>query len=196
VISDRANRNALPLYAGDQMRLDRETAMKAVTIRKGVQRDVPSILGIYNEVIASSTAIYADDPVSLDNRMAWFAQQEERGFPVLVAIAPQGDVIGFSAFADWRGAWPGYRHTVEHSVHVRAGRRGAGVGRHLVEALFPYAHALGKHVMIGGIDAANSASIRLHERLGFQHVAHFHEVGRKFDRWLDLVFMERVLDAM
>jgi L-amino acid N-acyltransferase YncA len=172
--------------------------MKAVatTIRKALQDDVPSILGIYNEIIASSTAIYADDPVSLDNRMAWFAQQEERAYPVLVAIAPEGDVIGFSAFADWRGAWPGYRHTVEHSVHVRRDRRGAGVGRHLIEALFPYADALGKHVMIGGIDAANSASIRLHERLGFQQVAHFREVGRKFDRWLDLVFMQRVLDAV
>jgi phosphinothricin acetyltransferase len=179
------------------MRLDRETAMKecATIIRKALQRDIPSILGIYNEIIASSTAIYADDPVSLDNRMAWFAQQEERGFPVLVAVEPEGDVIGFSAFADWRGAWPGYRHTVEHSVHVRRDRRGAGVGRHLIEALFPYAHALGKHVMIGGIDAANSASIRLHERVGFQQVAHFREVGRKFDRWLDLVFMQRVLDA-
>jgi phosphinothricin acetyltransferase len=172
--------------------------MKAVatTIRKALQHDVASILGIYNEIIASSTAIYADDPVSLDNRMAWFAQQEERGFPVLVATAPEGDVIGFSAFADWRGAWPGYRHTVEHSVHVRRDCRGAGVGGHLIEALFPYAHALGKHVMIGGIDAANSASIRLHERLGFQQVAHFREVGRKFDRWLDLVFMQRVLDAI
>jgi phosphinothricin acetyltransferase len=168
----------------------------AAIIRKALQQDVPSILEIYNEVIASSTAIYADDPVSLDNRMAWFAQQEERGFPVLVATAPEGDVIGFSAFADWRGAWPGYRHTVEHSVHVRRDRRGAGVGRRLIEALFPYAQALGKHVMIGGIDAANAASIRLHESLGFHQVAHFHEVGRKFDRWLDLVFMQRVLHAM
>jgi phosphinothricin acetyltransferase len=168
----------------------------ATIIRNALQRDVPSILGIYNEVIASSTAIYADDPVSLDNRMAWFAQQEERGFPVLVATAPQGDVIGFSAFGDWRGAWPGYRHTVEHSVHVRRDRRGAGVGRLLIEALFPHAQELGKHVMIGGIDAANSVSIRLHERLGFQQVAHFREVGRKFDRWLDLVFMQRVLDAI
>jgi L-amino acid N-acyltransferase YncA len=167
----------------------------ATTIRQALQDDVPSILGIYNEVIASSTAIYADDPVSLDNRMAWFAQQEERGFPVLVGIASEGDVIGFSAFADWRGAWPGYRHTVEHSVHVRRDRRGAGVGQHLIEALFPYAQALGKHVMIGGIDASNSVSIRLHERLGFQQVAHFRGVGRKFDRWLDLVFMQRVLDA-
>jgi phosphinothricin acetyltransferase len=164
-------------------------------VRKAHEGDLPSILNIYNEVISSSTAIYADDPVSLENRMAWFAQQAERGYPVLVALAPEGDVIGYAAFGDWRGAWPGYRHTVEHSVHVRADRRGAGVGRRLVEALFPHALALQKHVMIGGIDASNLASIRLHEKLGFQQVAHFREVGRKFDRWLDLVFMQRVLDG-
>jgi L-amino acid N-acyltransferase YncA len=164
-------------------------------VRDAIEGDLPSILAIYNEVILSSTAIYADDPVSLDNRAAWFVQQKERGFPVLVAIEPDGDVIGYSAFGDWRGAWPGYRHTVEHSVHVRADRRGAGVGRALVGALFPHAEAMGKHVMIGGIDAANSASIRLHEKLGFQQVAHFREVGRKFGRWLDLIFMQRTLHA-
>ncbi len=164
-------------------------------IRDAREGDLSSILEIYNEVILSSTAIYADDPVSLDNRAAWFAQQSERGFPVFVAIGSDGDVIGYSAFGEWRGAWPGYRHTVEHSVHVRADSRGAGVGRVLVEALFPRATALGKHVMIGGIDAATAASIRLHEKLGFQNVAHFREVGRKFDRWLDLVFMQRILDA-
>jgi phosphinothricin acetyltransferase len=69
------------------------------------------------------------------------------------------------------------------------------VGRQLVESLFPHALALGKHVMIGGIDASNNASIRLHERLGFQQVAHFREVGRKFGRWLDLVFMQHILVA-
>lgn len=163
-------------------------------IRQADPEDIPSILSIYNEVIASSTAIYADQPVSLDNRTAWFAQQQERGFPVLVALAEAGDVIGYSAFGDWRGAWSGYRHTVEHSVHVRADRRGAGIGRTLVEALFPCAAALGKHVMIASIDADNSASIRLHQRLGFVQVAHFREVGRKFDRWLDLVFMQRSIE--
>jgi phosphinothricin acetyltransferase len=79
---------------------------------------------------------------------------------------------------------------------VRHDVRGQGVGRALVEALFPHALALGKHVMIGGIDAANDASIRFHERLGFERVAHFREVGHKFGRWLDLVFMQRFLDAL
>src|SRR5215471_16031693 len=95
---------------------------------------------------------------------------------------------------EWRGAWPGYRYTVEHSVHVRHDVRGQGVGRGLVEALVPLALALGKHVMIGGIDVANDASIRFHARLGFEQVAAFREVGHKFGRWLDLMFMQRFLD--
>jgi len=78
---------------------------------------------------------------------------------------------------------------------VRNDIRGAGVGRALLEALFPRALATGKHVMIGGIDAANEASIRFHERLGFERVAHFRQVGHKFDRWLDLIFVQRFIAA-
>ena len=98
---------------------------------------------------------------------------------MLVALdSTNNDVLGFASFGEWRGAWPGYRYTVEHTVHVRHDVRGQGVGRALVEALVPRALALGKHVMIGGIDAANEASIRFHERLGFERVANFREVGR------------------
>jgi phosphinothricin acetyltransferase len=84
---------------------------------------------------------------------------------------------------------------VEHSVHVTAQSRGGGVGSRLVEALFPLAAAMNMHVVVGAIDAANEGSLRFHERLGFQRVAHFKEVGHKFSRWLDLVFMQRFLDA-
>jgi L-amino acid N-acyltransferase YncA len=112
-----------------------------------------------------------------------------------VLVAVEGDrVLGFSSFGDWRGAWSGYRHTVEHSVHVAAKSRGCGIGGRLVEALFPLAAAMNMHVMIGGIDAANQGSLRFHERLGFQRVAHFRQVGHKFGRWLDLVFVQRFLD--
>ena len=86
---------------------------------------------------------------------------------------------------------PGYRFTVEHSVHVRADGRGRAVGTLLVQALLPRAAALGKHVMIAGVDADNAASIRFHERLGFERSGHLREVGYKFDRWLDLVFLQR-----
>jgi L-amino acid N-acyltransferase YncA len=163
-------------------------------VRAAVPADLPGILAVYNEVIATSTAVYALAPVTLAEHTAWFEGRRRAGYPVLVADA-SAQVVGFSSFGDWRGAWPGYRYTVEHSVHVGADRRGKGIGRQLVEALFPLAAQMSKHVMIGGIDADNAASIRFHQRLGFMPVAHFKEVGHKFGRWLDLVFMQRFLDS-
>jgi phosphinothricin acetyltransferase len=162
-------------------------------IRPAEDPDLPGLLAIYNDVIATSTAIYTEAPASLDDRRAWLENRRAQGFPVLVA-AEDAEVLGFSSFGEWRGAWPGYRYTVEHSVHVRADCRGQGLGRRLVEALFPLAQDLGKHVMIASVDADNAASLRFHERLGFAQVAHFREVGHKFGHWLDLVFLQRFLD--
>jgi L-amino acid N-acyltransferase len=163
-------------------------------VRDATSDDLPGILAIYNEVIATSTAIYTTAPTTLAERRTWFEARTGQGYPVLVAADASG-ILGFSSFGEWRGAWPGYRYTVEHSIHVRADRRGSGVGRVLVEALFPRALAMGKHIMIGGVDAANAASLRFHERLGFEQVARFREVGHKFGHWLDLVFVQRFLDA-
>jgi len=114
------------------------------------------------------------------------------GYPVLVAEDASG-VTGFASFGDFRPR-PGYRFSVEHSVYVRDDRRGHGVGGALMAALLARATAMGKHVMIAGVDAENTASLRFHERLGFERVAHFREVGFKFGRWLDLVFLQRRLD--
>lgn len=163
-------------------------------VRPADPADLPAILAIYNEVIATSTAVYAFDPVPLAERTAWYEARRALGYPVLVAD-DGGRVVGFSSFGDWRGAWPGYRHTVEHSVHVAAGLRGRGVGSALVAALLPLARDAGKHVMVGAVDAANEPSLRFHDKLGFERVGHFREVGRKFDRWLDLVFVQRIVDG-
>ncbi|HTT09319.1 MAG TPA: GNAT family N-acetyltransferase [Burkholderiaceae bacterium] len=166
----------------------------ACTIRPARSADAAAIRAIVNDVIATSTAIYSFEPTSLEERSAWLAARAAAGLPVLVAER-EGTVLGFSSFGEFRGAWPGYRYSVEHSVHVRADCRGQGIGPLLVAALFPHAAALGKHVMIGGIDAGNAASLRMHAHLGFEQVAHFREVGHKFGRWLDLVFVQRFLDA-
>jgi GNAT superfamily N-acetyltransferase len=99
-------------------------------VRAAASADLPGILAIYNEVIENSTAVYALDPVTLDERRTWFEERQSLGYPVVVA-GDQADVLGFASFGPWRGAWPGYRYTVEHSVHVRAGRRGSGIGRAL-----------------------------------------------------------------
>jgi phosphinothricin acetyltransferase len=158
-------------------------------VRAAETADLPGILAIYNDVVASSTAIYTDAVSTLEERQAWFESRKRQGYPVLVA-EEGARVLGFSSFGDWR-AWPGYATTVEHSVHVHASHRRAGVGRALVQALLPLARGLGKHVVLGAIDAENAASLALHESLGFERVAHFKEVARKFERWLDLVFVQR-----
>ena len=162
-------------------------------LRDAADDDLAGIVAIYNEVIATSTAVYSSTPVTLEDRRQWRDARVGCGYPVLVA-ADESGVIGFSTFGDFRN-WPGYRYTVEHSVHVRADRRGSGVGTKLLEALFPRAAALGKHMMIAGVDAANTASIRFHERLGFEQAGCLREVGHKFDRWLDLVFLQRRIGA-
>ena len=163
-------------------------------IRDAAEADLPGILTIYNEVIRTSSAVYTEQEATLDDRRAWLAARAAMGYPVLVAAAPvDGSVLGYSTFGDFR-PWPGYRHTVEHSVYVHADARGRGLGAALIQPLFDRAASLGKHVMVAGIDAANPASIRLHERLGFERVGLLREVGVKFGRWLDLVFMQRFLD--
>ena len=162
-------------------------------IREATGKDLTAMLAIYNDVVATSTAIYREQPMPLDEYEQWWRARVAQGYPVLVAVA--GDaVVGFATFGDFR-TWPGYRFTVEHSVHVRADQRGGGIGSQLVHALIERATQLGKHVMIAGVDKDNAASIRFHERLGFEAGAHLREVGFKFGRWLDLVLMQRILGS-
>ncbi len=168
--------------------------METPYIRDATPADLEGILAIYNDVILTSTAVYSPAPSTLEDRRAWFDARRSAGYPVLVAEL-RGEVLGFSSFGEFRGAWPGYRYSVEHSVHVRGQCRGQGIGSRLVQALFRPASDMDKHVMIGGIDAANEGSLRMHEKLGFERVAHFREVGHKFGRWLDLVFVQRFIDA-
>src|ERR1700689_4142700 len=153
--------------------------------------DLPEILAIYNEVIRNSTAIYTEVELTAERGEAWYDAKIASGFP-LIASRDSSGITGFGTFGEFR-AWPCYRHSVEHSVHVRADRRGQGVGRGLVVELLARAAAMDKHVMIAGIDADNAVSIGLHSSLGFVRVGHFREVGFKFGRWLDLVFMECML---
>lgn len=168
-------------------------AVPSIAIRDAVEEDVPGILAIYNDVIATSTAVYREDPASLDDRLQWFTARRAQSYPILVA-ADDSDILGFASYGDFR-AWPGYRFTVEHTVHIRADQRGRGVGTMLMQALIRRAIEQDKHVMIGGVDADNEPSLRFHERLGFIRAAHLRQVGFKFGRWLDLVFVQRILTA-
>jgi len=160
-------------------------------VRDAREEDLAGVLAIYNDVIATTTAIYRDDPATLEDRREWWQARAALGYPVLVAVE-EGEVVGFASFGDFRAS-PGYRYTVEHSVHVRAGRRRSGLGQALMQPLIARARALGKHVMMAGVDADNAGSIRFHERLGFERVGRLREVGFKFGRRLDLVFLQRLL---
>ncbi|MEA3141627.1 MAG: L-amino acid N-acyltransferase [Gammaproteobacteria bacterium] len=157
------------------------------------RQDLAEILAIYNEVIRSSTAVYTELELSQERGESWFDHKRAGGFPFIVSKDDSG-ITGFGTFADFR-APPCYRHTVEHSVHVRRDCRGKGIGRKLVIELMDRACTMQKHIMIAGIDADNVSSIQLHQSLGFVNVGHFHEVGFKFGRWLDLVFLECRLPA-
>jgi L-amino acid N-acyltransferase len=157
------------------------------------RQDLTEILAIYNEVIRNSTAVFSDTEFSAERGAEWFDAKHGSGHPFIVARDATG-ITGFGSFGEFR-AWPCYRHSVEHSIHVRSDRRGQGIGRALLVELKSRAVAMHKHVMIAGFDADNAASIHLHRSLGFTSVGHFNEVGFKFGRWLDLVFLQCILPA-
>ncbi|GAB2706136.1 phosphinothricin acetyltransferase [Microbacterium marinum] len=162
-------------------------------IRDARPVDAERIAEIYNDAVQHTTAIWNDETVDAANRRGWIADRQAHGFPVIVAVDADDDVLGYASFGPWR-AFDGYRHTVEHSVYVRGDQRGAGLGPALMAELVERARQRGTHVMVAGIDAENAGSIRLHERMGFAATGTLRQVGMKFGRWLDLTFMQLVLD--
>ena len=170
-------------------------------IRDAVADDAHAIAAIYNDAVANTTAIWNERTVDAADRVAWMRERQARGYPVLVAVgsvvAEGGSgadaVLGYASFGDWR-AFDGYRHTVEHSVYVRADARRGGIARALMVALIARARDLRKHVMVGAIEAGNAPSLALHRALGFVQTGLMPEVGTKFGRWLDLAFVQLRLD--
>jgi L-amino acid N-acyltransferase YncA len=160
-------------------------------IRAAEERDLPAILDIFNDAITTSTAVFHYDPHTLEMRREWYRAKQAANDPVFVAEIDDS-VVGFATYGPFR-PWPAYQHTVEHSVYVARHAWRCGVARALMDALLADARRRGYHAVIGGIVADNIASLRLHESLGFVKVAHFREVGYKFERWLDLKFVELLL---
>jgi phosphinothricin acetyltransferase len=158
------------------------------TIRDAQASDLDAILAIYNDAVLKTTASYDYEPRSPEKHRDWFAAKQTARYPVLVAD-DDGAIAGFASYGAFR-AWDGYRYTIEHSVYVATAHRRRGIARELLTGLIERARQDGYHIMIGGIDAANVASIRLHQELGFVSAGTLREVGWKFDRWLDLLFMQ------
>ncbi|ANC92323.1 N-acetyltransferase [Azospirillum humicireducens] len=160
-------------------------------IRAATDADLPAIVAILNEAILNTTAVWSLTPTTLEQRRAWMAERKSKGMPVLVAEL-DGAIVGFASYGEFR-PWEGYKHTVEHSIYVDSTVRGRGIGRGLLAALLDDAKRSGKHMIVAGIEAENTASIRLHAAFGFVEAGCIRQVGRKFDRWLDLLFLQKQL---
>jgi phosphinothricin acetyltransferase len=162
-------------------------------IRDAAPPDLPFILRVFNQAILETTSTWRIRPTTLADRAAWLDERRCCGFPVLIAEL-DGVALGFASYGPFR-PWEGYRFTVEHSIYVDRPSRGRGVGTALLDELTRRAAAAGHHAMVAGVAADNAVSIRLHERAGFVQAGRLTEVGRKFERWLDLVFMQLMLAA-
>lgn len=166
--------------------------MSTILIREAEAADIPGILEIVNHSILHTTANYNYDPQTLAEQQKWYDEKREKDYPVFVADL-DGKVIGFSTYGKFRER-TGYRFTIEHSVYVADGNAGKGIGRLLLERLIEKAKQQGYHNMIGGIDASNLGSIEFHRKFGFEECGIIRQAAWKFDRWLDLLFMQLILD--
>lgn len=161
-------------------------------IRPATVSDLEAILAIYNDAVLTTTATYDYEPRTLEHRKLWFQDHQTSNYPVFVAADDQHQIVGWSALNQYHDRI-GYRFTTENSVYVSAPHRGQGIGQLLLSPLIDAARDLELHAIIAVIDAANEASIRLHARFGFVAVGHFKEVGYKFDRWLDVIYMQLLI---
>jgi L-amino acid N-acyltransferase len=186
---------ALAAGTGIERRLiDRRAGLSEVAVievRDAAPADLEAILAIYNDAVVNTTAVYDYAPRSLETQTTWLETKRKEHNPVLVAVEA-GTVVGFASYGPFR-PWPAYQHTVENAIYVAPGRRDRGIGPQLLEPLIAIAQQRGHHAMVAAIEATKEASLRVHRKLGFEEVGHFREVGWKFERWLDLVFLERLL---
>ena len=160
-------------------------------LREATGTELSALLAIYKDAVVHTTASYDYTPRSDEKQQAWWKAKQEGGWPVLVA-EQDGTAAGYASYGPFR-AWDGYRFTVEHSVYVDQRFRRRGIASRLLQELLERAAGQGMHLMVGAIDAANTASIALHRRHGFEDAGVLREAGYKFERWLDLAFMTRRL---
>lgn len=160
-------------------------------VRLAELSDSESVRRIYNAEVLGSTATFDLRARTEEEHRAWMAEHQGT-YPVVVAVDDDGTVLGFGSLSTYRDR-PSYATTVENSVYVDAGRRGEGIGRALLEELVRLGTLHGFHSMIARVGGDNTASIALHEACGFEPVGVEREIGRKFNRWLDVAVLQRML---
>jgi L-amino acid N-acyltransferase len=160
-------------------------------LRDAVFNDLTQIQEIYNEAIANTTAVYEYHPFSDDYMRQWYDAKTQGSWPVLV-FEKDDIILAFGTYGSFRTR-AAYKTCVEHSLYVRPESRGQGLGKAMLQVLINAAQKDGRHTMIGGIDTDNHRSIELHRQFGFEQVGRLPQVAYKFDRWLDLSFMQLIL---
>lgn len=151
-----------------------------------------AILEIFNQAIATSTALYDYQPRTLATIQTWFEVKTKNNYPIIGIESDRGSLMGFASYGTFR-SWAAYKYSIEHSVYVDSPYRGRGIGKKLLQELIKVAQQQNYHMMIGGIDAENHVSIKLHQSMGFQHCGTIKHAGYKFGRWLDLEFYQLIL---
>jgi phosphinothricin acetyltransferase len=163
-----------------------------IQIRPYTTEDTQAILDIINHNILHSTALYDYTIRSYEQQKNMLEEKINKNFPVIVAEF-EGRVLGFGMYSEFRFR-EAYKFTVEHSVYVNESFHGKGIGKLLLQELIALARKQNLHTMIAVIDAENQSSVEFHEKLGFKTVGIIKESGYKFDRWLDSVFMQLILE--
>lgn len=166
--------------------------MTEINIRAASDADIPAITAIYNDAVANTVAVWNDDIVDEENRRSWLQRYQVPGACALVAEDGAGALLGYATYGEFRH-YDGFRHTVENSIYVDGTRRAGGGGTALMQALIEHARDNGKHVMVAAIEGGNTASIRLHAKVGFEECGTVRQVGTKFGRWLDMTLMQLML---
>lgn len=159
-------------------------------IRIATAEDMPAVSAIYSHYVRTSTCTYQEEPETIEDRRAWFAAHGPR-HPITVAVS-DGQIVGWGCLSRFRDR-SAYDRTAEDSVYVHHALHGRGIGSILLADLIERARSHGHHTLIGGIDAEQATSVALHAKFGFVEVARFREVGFKFGRWLDVIFMQLML---
>ena len=162
-----------------------------IEIRAAEERDVPAIRDIYNHEVLHGWATFDIEPKSLEERLEWFRETTTPPHCLIVA-EEAGVVVGWGSLRPFR-VKAAYRFTVENSVYIHQDHRGCGIGTLILPRLIELAREGGFHSIIAGISEANDASVRLHRRFGFADVGIEKEVGYKFERWLDVTWMQLML---
>ena len=163
---------------------------ESITIRSATESDLVEINDVYNHYVLHSTCTYQEEPEPLDGRQEWFSHHGGK-HPVIVAEAG-GKVVGWGSLSAYHPR-SAYRRTVENSIYVHHQRHRLGIGSRLMQDLIVRARNLGHHAIIAGIDAEQAASVALHAKFQFEKVGYLKQTGFKFDRWLDVIYMELLL---